>query len=256
MDCTTSAAPALTVAGVDRPGGRRARRLAGAVTALALLTGAAACSTVDVGPRTTQDRPVADVTSVRLETSGRLVVQRGDEPSLQVTAGEFVLDRLTSEVVDDTLVLGVDRTGTGSLGPVEYRLTVRELAAVDVRGSGEVQGHGVTGADLAVQVSGSGDVDLTELDADGVEILVEGSGDVRLEGRTSHEAVVLDGSGAVVADDLDAEQADVTVRGSGDVEVHVTRDLRVVVEGSGAVTHTGDAEVDADVRGSGEVRGR
>lgn len=239
------------------PTTRTVLRHAGTVAVgLVVLGGAAACSTVDVGPRTTQEREVGEVASVRLETSGRLVVQRGPEPSLAVSAGELVVDRLTSEVVDGTLVLGVQDRGPGVLGPVEYRLTVGELTEVDVRGSGDVEGHGVTGRDVAVRIGGSGDVDLSDLDTDTVRVVLEGSGAVRLAGAAREAAIAVEGSGEVLADDLEAEEADVTVRGSGEVEVHVTGDLRAVVDGSGSVRHTGDPDVVADVRGSGEVSGR
>jgi carbon monoxide dehydrogenase subunit G len=249
--------PARTAARTA-PTGRRRRRLAGATAgALVVVLGAAGCATVDVGPRTTQHRDVADVTSVRLDTSGRLVVVRGPETGLEVTAGEAVIDRLTSDVVGGTLLLGAEgQRGPGGLGAVEYRLTVAELTAVEVRGSGAMEGHGVLGDDVAVRVAGSGDVDLSDLDADSVSVVVDGSGDVRLEGSARRGAITVDGSGEVRADDLETGDADVTVRGSGGVAVHVTGALRVLVEGSGTVDHTGDPDLVADVRGSGEVRGR
>lgn len=254
-----SARPTAARTGRRTPAtGRAARPRAGAATAaLVVVLAATGCGTVDLGPRTTQQRDLPDVTAVRLDTSGRLVVVRGPQTGLEVTAGEAVIDRLTSDVDGGTLVLGADRApGPGGLGAVEYRLTVPELTAVEVRGSGAMEGHGVVGDDVAVRVAGSGDVDLSDLEARSVQVVVDGSGDVRLEGRTQYGAVSVDGSGEVRADDLETDDADVTVRGSGGVELHVTGDLRVLVEGSGTVSHTGDPVVVSEVRGSGEVRGR
>ena len=61
---------------------------------------------VSRGEPTTEERAIGNATEVRLETSGDLTLVVGDEPSLTVTAGENVIDRLTSTMSGSTLVLG------------------------------------------------------------------------------------------------------------------------------------------------------
>src|SRR5690625_6542102 len=63
--------------------------------ALPIFTG---CSQAYTGPSTTQEREIETVSVVELDTSGELNVVTGDHAALTVTAGENVIDRLTSEV--------------------------------------------------------------------------------------------------------------------------------------------------------------
>lgn len=239
-----------------RPLTPRTALTSGAVllTLTAVLTG---CASADVGPRTTEERDVADVTAVQLQTHGTLTVERaepGAQPSLTVTAGERMIDGLTSEVRDGVLVLGSEhRFAWGPTSPVQYRLVVDGLEGVAVDGSGSVSLDAASGDRLDVTIRGSGDVEVGEVDVDEVAVQVSGSGDVRLSGAARTGRVVIEGSGDVDARWLTVDEAAVVVRGSGDVGVDVSDTLDVRIDGSGGVTYTGDARVTQQVNGSGSV---
>ncbi|MBB2923052.1 head GIN domain-containing protein [Cellulomonas cellasea] len=222
--------------------------------ALLLLTG---CGAAAFGPERTEERPADGVTAVELATSGTLVVEQGDEPSLTVTAGRNVLAQLTSEVRDGVLVLDHDdRPGWSRTGKVEYLLVVDRLDAVRVEGSGQVRvDDGVAAGDeLTILVEGSGDVRVEGIDVEEVVASNQGSGSIALAGTAERQSVTLDGSGGYDATDLRTREAAVAVEGSGGAQVDVTGTLEASVSGSGSVTHTGGARVTSDVDGSGSVR--
>lgn len=221
---------------------------------LALLLAGCGALGIDTGPRSTEEREITDVTAVALETSGDLVVELGDAPSLTVTAGERVLEHLTSEVHDGVLVLGAERRGWDNRGEIDYHLVVTDLEAVHVRGSGDVEADAATAGSLEVVVEGSGDVRIADVDVDALSVRLEGSGVVELAGRATSQEVRLDGSGDYDGRELRGEDVAVAVAGSGDADVHATGSLHASVEGSGSVTHTGGADVESDVQGSGAVR--
>ncbi|NTW39162.1 MAG: DUF2807 domain-containing protein [Cellulomonadaceae bacterium] len=233
---------------------RRTTLVVGLAIAAAAALALTACG-MPAGKQTTQERDVADVTSVRLLTSGTLTVEEGGTPSLTVTAGENVLGRLTSDVRDGVLVLGVDGSSLGAMtGSISYHLVVDRLDAVTVEGSGDVTADAATGTRLDVAVRGSGDVTVSGVDVRSVAVAIAGSGDVSLAGRADDQAVVIEGSGDYLAASLATRDATVSVEGSGDVDVDATGTLDVRIAGSGSVTHTGGAAVTSDVAGSGEVR--
>src|SRR5688572_20176610 len=99
---------------------------------VALVTAASAlalsgCSLmIPVGPMTSEERDIGDVSQVVLDTSGDLVVSEG-EPALTVHAPEGVIERLTSDVDGDTLVLAAEPGLTTGLGEVRYELTLPSL---------------------------------------------------------------------------------------------------------------------------------
>lgn len=230
------------------------RRLATVLAAVVAVIPLAGCGAdlgpLNVGDPQTQDRDVSGATAVELRTSGDLVVERGAETSLTITAGDAVIDDLTSEVVDGVLRLGSDRWGR--LGEVHYRLVVPELASIAVHGSGDVESE-ASGDDLVIEVAGSGDVEVRDVDAESVVVRIDGSGEVELAGRSDLHQVTIAGSGDLTAPDLTTLTSAVSIEGSGSATVHVLERLDASIGGSGSVTHTGGAEVTSTVEGSGDV---
>jgi Putative auto-transporter adhesin, head GIN domain len=221
--------------------------------AVLLLTAATGCSMfADPGPATTQDRTVAAVTGVRLETSGDLSIGPGAAPRLTVTAGSEVIDRLTSDVQDGVLVLDVDGRVV-DMGDVHYTLTLPRLDSLVVNGSGDVEAGSVPAGALAIEVNGSGDVELGGVAVDQLQVALTGSGNLETQGSAAAQDVRVQGSGDYDGSSLDSRQATVTVSGSGDADVRVTGTLTAVISGSGDIEHTGGAEVSSTVQGSGEV---
>lgn len=203
------------------------------------------------GEITTQERDVTGATGVQLATSGHLVIAEGPSPSLTITAGENVIDRLTSDVSGTVVRLGT--SGSGSVGTIEYRLVVTELDSLEIAGSGDAEAGAATADGLEVIIAGSGGVDVQGVDVDEVEVRISGSGGVELAGRATRQQVVIEGSGSYSGGSLTTEQASVEVAGSGNVAVDVTDELTVRITGSGDVSYLGDPEVDSVVAGSGGV---
>jgi Putative auto-transporter adhesin, head GIN domain len=228
--------------------------VAAAALAAAALTGCG-IQVGDPGPQTRQERDIADVTAVQLNTSGNLFVTEGESPSLTITAGEDVIDRLTSDVDGGTLELGADGT-IGSMGEIRYELVVPRLEAVELSGSGDVGIEDVPAESLELVVDGSGDVTGGGVDVEELVVRISGSGTIDLEGRAGRQDVEISGSGDYLAADLDSSAARVNVEGSGTADVTVSDELDASVSGSGDITYGGDPSVSSDVDGSGDVSAR
>jgi hypothetical protein len=229
------------------------RRLAALVIVPALALGAlSGCAFTARGPAATEDRDIDTASTVVLETSGDLTIREG-EPSLVITASQSVLDRLTSDVRDGELVLGV-RAGTPPilLGEIRYELTLPSIERLEVNGSGDIDSD-VPTADLEIEINGSADLDISSIDGSTVSLEISGSGDVDLSGRTDELAISIDGSADVDADDLDSQTVSVDLDGTGDIAVSASRTLDVSISGSGSVRYAGSPEVTEDISGSGEV---
>ena len=219
-----------------------------AVTVIAL----AGCMPIVAGPMTSEDREIDAVTAVALDTAGDITISEG-EPRLVIHASQAALDRLTSEVDGDTLVLGT-KPGPGfSLGEVRYDLTLPDLEAIELNGSGDIDATVSAEDTVRLDIDGSGDVSWTGLAASSVEIRLAGSGDIELAGTTQDLTIELDGSGDIDADDLKAQAVTVGIDGSGNVDVAAQDTLSADVSGSGRVTYSGDPAVSDDVSGSGTV---
>ena len=219
-----------------------------AVTLVAL----SGCVFAPRGPVVSEDRAIDAATTVVLDTSGDLRIREG-QPSLVIHAPASVLDRLTSEVRNGELTLGV-KPGTPGfvLGRISYELTLPSLETLQINGSGDVDSE-VSSDDLEVGIDGSGELSMNAIDASSVSIEISGSGDVELEGRTDELTVSIDGSADVDTERLDAARVSVDIDGSGDVSVAASDTLDVSISGSASVRYTGSPDVTEDISGSGDV---
>jgi hypothetical protein len=176
---------------------------------------------------------------VALSNQGNLTIAYGEEERLVVEAEANLLPYLEARVEDGILHI---RTRPGVwIWPsrsIEYQLTVTELDAVSVTGSGDAVGPVLEGEEVSVRVTGSGDVTLDGIDAaDSVDILVTGSGGAWVAADNA--------SGGSVT----GSRAGVTVTGSGGIRVTSDDPDGASIKGNRAgvtVTGSGNARVDGD----------
>lgn len=239
----------------------------------AALTG---CSQAYTGPSTTQEREIEVVSAVELDTSGELSVTAGDETALTVTAGENVIDRLTSEVDDEVLHLGIDGEPLAWGGDIRYELTVPTLDAISVLGSGEatvdftgagepvilvkgsgsIHAEGIAADSASMTVDGSGSITVQGIDLQKLRTKIDGAGEITADGTTDEHDVEIRGSGDYYAHDLESTNARVVIRGSGTADISVSDALDATIEGSGEIHYAGNPEITQDISGSGEVAPR
>ena len=183
---------------------------------------------------TEESRNVSGFEEVELRGVGNVSVEQTGSESLSVEAEEDVLPKLRTEVVNNRLILGPKpNTTIHTTEPINYKLTVKDLNALAVSGSGNVEGEGISTDRLAVTISGAGHVK-TGGEAGKQEINISGSGDYR-------------------AEDLESKEVKIDVAGSGSALVNVSEELDAKISGVGSVEYIGDPTVSQDVSGVGRV---
>ncbi|GAA1646004.1 head GIN domain-containing protein [Georgenia ruanii] len=217
------------------------------------LTGCAALD-VAAGDPTTERRTIEDVSAVTLASVGDLHIRTGAEPSLTITAGDRVLDRVTSEVRDGTLVLDLDGRFLRTPGRITYDLVLPAVDEIRLEGAGAVDADLAATDRLRVELAGAGDITAHGVDVDDLTVRVDGAGTVSLAGTAVRQDVEIDGVGGYSGEDLTSANADVTIGGAGDAHVHVTNALSAAVDGAGEIVHTGGARVTSSISGLGAVR--
>ncbi len=191
-------------------------------------------TTNEPGNVASESRDVSNFNEVELQGLGSLSIEQADEESLTVEAEEDVLPKIRTEVKNDRLIIGPTRnTSINTSEPISYELTVKDLSALKVSGSGDVEAEGISADELAVTMSGTGDV--------------------QISGKVGSQKVDISGSGDYKAGELESTRANVDVGGSGSALVNASDELEAKVSGSGSVEYIGDPTVEQDVSGSGEV---
>jgi hypothetical protein len=186
------------------------------------------------GVKKSEVRTVDKFSAIELSGIGRLRVERTGTDSLTVTADDNLLPLFTSEVRNGTLYLSVAENKSVS-GLVEYAVTVEDLHALSISGTGSAEAMGLVG-DLWIVMSGVGST--------------------RVAGRADMLTVALSGVGSLNAGDFVAKRAEVQVSGVGSATVAVTDELDATVSGVGSVLYIGSPKVTQHVSGVGSVKKR
>jgi hypothetical protein len=237
-------------------------RLAGFSLLLVVVAlGVAACQIGPVsfvngsGNVKTETRTVQGFDEVELRDEGTLVIEQGAAESLTVEAEDNILPLLNTVVEDGALVLDV-RHGTSlrATKEIRYRLTVKDLRAIRVSGSGNVEVAKLEAGELAIKVSGSGNLAIDRLTATSLTVELSGSGDAEIAGTVADQRVEVSGSGEYRAEGLASETGTVRVSGSGNATVRVANTLEARASGSGNIDYIGNPQVDSSTSGSGEIR--
>jgi hypothetical protein len=222
----------------------------------------------------TKTYDVSDFSRVTLAGFGDVYITQGETESLSVETDDNIFEHLDIRVQGGELTLGYKLPAI--LNPTRsiiYRLSVKDLNAVTlagsgniyseplqsedltvaVSGSGDVEVKGLDGTDLAISIPGSGNITIDQIEVASVDVSINGSGEIELAGKADQQTVSVNGSGEYVAGDLETSSANISIGGSGNLTVWVNDTLEVRVNGSGDVSYYGRPTVDQTGGGSGNV---
>lgn len=200
----------------------------------------------------TEDLELNRIDAIDLKLPATVYLRQGDEQRVTVEGQPNIIDYLERTVKGGLWEVEVDRC-IRDMEDLRIFITVPEVEAVLISGSGQVIGENMlTADDLDIGISGSGDISL-QLTADDVQTSISGSGNLRLDGEADEIVFRVSGSGDLRAFGLKARKGEVNISGSGDAEVHVTEELSVTITGSGDVLYHGSPSLNVSISGSGEV---
>jgi hypothetical protein len=181
-----------------------------------------------------ESRDVSGFDEVELRGAGNLTIEQTGSESLTVEAEEGVLPKLRTEVVNDRLVIGPEPgTVIRTTAPINYKLSVEALDALDVSGSGDVEAEGINTDRLAVTIGGARNLEIG--------------------GEADEQEIDISGSGVYRAENLESNEARIGVSGAGSAIVNASERLDANVSGIGSVEYLGDPTVEQDASGAGRV---
>ncbi|MBT5766187.1 MAG: DUF2807 domain-containing protein [Kordiimonadaceae bacterium] len=205
---------------------------------------------------------ITDFDKIELNTSTNVNVIIDDYYSIEVEGDEKRIENTVFDRDGDTLKISNKKRfggwfgfGRGNNGNLDITITMPNIEAFEINGSGnaeivgvdneelELQIHGsgdiyVTGKseEVVIEVHGSGDVEMDEIAGDDVDVEIHGSGNVEFDGGScTRMEIEINGSGDVDAKDLVCEVVEIDVSGSGNSRVYATEKLVFDGSGSGSV---------------------
>ena len=192
---------------------------------------------------------------VHLKRNANVFISQGDEQAIRIEAQRNVFDELDLDVINDILVIDLDRCFF-SMDMDVYVTLDRPLSSVDISGAGDIIGEGqiVAEEELFLDISGSGEIRMN-VDALDVRSFISGSGEIDITGQAEYHELVISGSGDLEAFDFPVIDYDIRISGSGRADVLMDGGrLDVKISGSGDVRYKGSAEnINTQISGSGNL---
>ncbi len=205
----------------------------GAVVGVVALTTTACRVDLDLGQVVTRDFDVTEFDEVEVDSAFEVIIEVGEEPSVQVDVHEEVEDRLRVTQDGDRLRVGFDGGLFSTSGDLEVRITTPSLTAVDF--------------------DGAVDAEITGIDADRFEVDVDGAS--RVEGRGSVGVLVIDADGASRADfdAVSADRAEVDADGASSIDVAGADRVEGRADGASSISVGDEASVNVRTGGAASV---
>lgn len=205
-------------------------------------------------------RTVSEFNSIRLDGAGQLLITQGDGESLEITAEDNLINDLTSEVQDGTLVLGFQdsplRKTLFPTRPITYTLMVRDLDSITINGAGDLQIDTLQTNTLLLTLNGAGQFKINSLDAQSLEVQLFGAGNIEIGGEVVSQKVKIDGAANYQADNLRTSSTVIEISGLGNGVVWATDSLDVSITGAGNLDYYGSPTVTQNIGGAGNVHSR
>lgn len=236
----------------------RVLRPRGALRASALAAGSAAvlaAALAEPAGAATETRSVADFDQVVFAVAGEVSIEQGASETLALEAEPAVLRKITTEVRDRRLLIGLTPGRVETQQPIRIKLGVRTLRAFESRTAGEISIGPLRSDALTLALAGGGSIRLDRLEnARSLDVRITGAGDVAVGGgKVTAQQLAITGMGRYSAPKLASERAEVAIDGNGEVQLAASTTLAVRIGGVGHVRYHGDPVVTRSIRGVGTI---
>ena len=211
----------------------------------------------------TEIRELSPCKKVLLRDYGELFIQQGEKESLTVEADASLLNRISTQVQDEQLIISI----TGGLWDhferffrygwqytrVKLTLTVKDLNSLDVIGGGRVHVSRLNTEQLDIRLGGAGEINFEDLHAQKLTARLPGAGKIGISGEVDEQNISMSGAGAYIAHRLKSVHANVNLMGIGSVSIWAVESLAASLDGIGSISYYGHPTVQEDLRGFGKL---
>jgi hypothetical protein len=236
--------------------------LAGIITIAVLLTfSLSSCITIKVntpkgsGEVITKSFEVGDFDRLTFSGIGNIIIEQGEETSLEVEAESNVIDALKINTSGSELEIGFKSRFINVIPTkgIVFHLKVKDLKKINLSGAGIIECDNLNAESLSVDSSGVGSINMN-ITASDLEIGISGAGKVILSGEVDTQQLSISGVGTYDAKELVSKDCEIAISGAGKAVVNVTQTLDIEMSGLGKVDYVGNPTITQNVSGAGSIK--
>ena len=213
----------------------------------------------NTGANASETRALSAFNSIEMNQNVDIIVRKGTEPKVVVTAGKNLLDGVRTKVENGKLYI-TNENKCNWLRDFKNKFTVevyyQDLFFLTTRGSGNFGcADTINSAEFQVDNwNGSGTINLILNCNEARFKLHTGPADINASGTTEVLYVYTAGNGYVRAAALESEYTYITTKSTGDTEVQSAKELEAIIEYQGDVYYKGNPPIVRPViTGSGKL---
>jgi hypothetical protein len=232
-----------------------------AIVAASASTGACGQMHEDnAGPTVSRNYQVGNFQEIVVAGPYDVNVRTGANPGVSAQGPQKMIENAVVEVKGDTLNIHTANHGFfhfsfGSHGRTVFTVTVPQIRAATLAGSGDLNIDKVQSDRFEGKLAGSGDLSVGSVNVQALNLSMAGAGDTKIgSGQAQNAEYSIFGSGDITAPNVTTQQLKVSIAGSGNVSAHATGAADVSIMGSGDIDVSGGAKCSVTKHGSGDVR--
>ena len=204
-----------------------------------------------------EDRTVQTFKEIEVYNNVNVVITQGIFSAVTVEAGENLIDKVTTELRGDVLVIKNENKCNWVRSykhEITAYVTTKTLERISHNGYGKISGTNTIQSDgLVISINGNGDVEL-DINANYCFSDMHKTGDLILSGYAGTSGLWSSGNNWIRCEDLITDTTFVESRTTGDCFVNVSSKFQALLNGSGNIYYSGDpGDVKTEVIGSGVV---
>ena len=139
---------------------------------------------------------MAGFNGVSLNGFGTVTVTQGDHTALTIEADADVMSRVTAEVKDGVLVLGLKRGGwmqglRRKKLSIRFSVTMDRIKHLTLAGFGRIDAPRIDSDALSLDMSGAGAIEVGALSAESLSVVLSGAGNCEVAGRVTSQSITL-----------------------------------------------------------------
>jgi hypothetical protein len=202
-----------------------------------------------------ENRTVDAFSAIAFDGIGDLYIEQGDSSEVIVEADDNFIDRIETEVRDETLhintVFGQSISNPTSL---RYNVTVTDLAGLNIDGAGDTFITGLETGELRITADGAADAQISDVHVDMLAVVIDGSGELEISGKAATQQVTMKGAADYLAAELQSHRVGIVASGAGSAVVHADEYLTATINDAASIEYLGNPLVEEVVQDAGSLK--
>ena len=204
-----------------------------------------------------EERAVSHFSGIDIRYPAVVMIQSGNEGTVQIEADDNLLPQLTTKVQNGILIFDNSvNSWQNRVDPSDrilVTITVTELSSLNFPSAGQITLNGINSPKLELIAAGAGSIALQNAEVGDLVVRLSGAGSIDADGSGDFLDIIISGAGSFNGWDYKVDSATARISGVGSATIWVISNLTANISGVGSIHYFGTPLVQQNISGLGNV---